>query len=279
MTHPHVSDNPFEQPAAESEGRMAFGALRVFTRKVNLTKGASYVLDALGIDPDNPDSPLNRLTYKDGNLYEFKGKQLAPAGNNTHVIVVITQRASDGRIYNNFRDFMYWDKDKSQKVTMPSLRAFFGRLLEDVVAGNSAEVQAEIVEIQDKQWTRQAFKIVKRFKDQAEREAAETAFFSQFQQTGAEVAAEIPGFEDEPMPWSDDGKPVVTAPSDAPVSMTKKQAVDLLPALWIASGQDKSKFLAQLAGDGMTVVLAALGGIDVPEITAVHSPEQDAIPA
>jgi len=243
---------------------MAFGTLRVFTNKVNLVKGASYIADALHIDPD-PASPLNRLTYKDGNLYEFKGKQQVPNGAHTHVIPVITRRASDGRIYNDFRDFMYWQNDVCQRVTIPSLQKFFGAKLAGIW-GKSAEIQAEVVEIDDKGYTRQAFKIVKIFKTQAERETAETAFFSQFQQSGAEIAGDIPGFEDEPMPWGADGKPVEAS---APVGMTKEAAANLLDTLWVASGQDKDKFLAQL--NGMPVVLAALGSIDAPEIVAVYS--------
>jgi len=270
MTHPHIqtpgADNPFDQPAAPSKGRMMFGPLRIVTNKVDLERGALYIVDALGIDPD-PNSPLNRITDESGNLREFKGKRLTPSGQHTHVIVVITTRSKDGQLYNACRDFLYWDRDKSQKVTMPSLRAFFGRLLEGVTNGKSAEVQAEIVEIPDKQWTRQAFKVVKVFKDQAEREAAETAFFSQFQKTGAEIAGDIPGFDDKPMPWGDDGEPV--AQDDKPVGMTKEAAVALLPTLWTASGQDKAKFIAQLSG--MPVVLTALGGIDAPEVVAIYS--------
>jgi len=265
MTHPHVASNPFDAPAAQSEGKMAFGTLRVFTNKVNLTKGASYIAEALGIDPD-PASPLNRLTYKDGNLYEFKGKQKLPNGQHTHVILVITRRASDGRIYNDFRDFMYWQNDVCQRVTIPSLQKFFGAKLDNIWGGKkSAEVQAEVVEIDDKGYTRQAFKIIKVFNTQDEREAAETKFFGQFNQSGAEIADDIPGFEDEPIPWGADGKPV----ESAPVGMTKDAAAALLPTLYAASGQDTDKFLAQL--NGMPVVLAAIGGIDAPEIVAICS--------
>lgn len=260
MTYPHV--NPFEDGPAQSEGKMAFGTLRLFTEKVNLVKGAEYIMDDLGIDPD-PSSPLNRLTDKSGNFWAFRGKQKDSHGAYTHVIPVITRRASDGRLYNDFRDFMYWQNDVCQRVTIPSLQQFFGPKLKGVF-DKSAEVQAEIVEIQDGQYTRQAFKVVKVFKDQAEREAAETAFFSQFQQSGAQIADEIPGFDpegvDAPVPWEDDNKPV---------GMSKDDAVKLLSTLWMASGQDKDKFLAQL--NGMPVVLTALGGIDAPEIVAIYS--------
>ena len=264
MTHPHIqtpgADNPFDQPAAPSKGRMMFGPLRIVTNKVDLEKGALYIVDALGIDPD-PNSPLNRITDESGNLREFKGKRLTPSGQHTHVIVVITTRSKDGQLYNACRDFLYWDRDKSQKVTMPSLRAFFGRLLEGVTNGKSAEVQAEIVEIPDKQWTRQAFKVVKVFKDQAEREAAETAFFSQFNQaqTPNDIVDEMLG--EDPIPFGND--------DDKPVGMTKEAAVALLPTLWTASGQDKAKFIAQLSG--MPVVLTALGGADAPEVVAIYS--------
>lgn len=256
MTYPHVS-NPFETPATESEGRMSFGTLRIFTNKVNLVKGASYVVNALGIDPD-PNSPLNCLTDKNGNLWELRGKQLASNGMHTHVLVVITQRASDERLYNNFRDFMYWQADVCQRVTMPSLKQHFGDKLQQIW-GKSAEVQAEIVEIEDGGYTRQAFKILKVFDSPEARQKAEEAFFSQFHQTGDNIADEIPGFEDESVPWDEND-------GGGEVKMSKQQALDLLPTLWIASGQNFEKFKTQL--EGMPVVTAALGGIDADEIKA-----------
>ena len=90
---------------------------------------------------------------------------------------------------------------------------------------------------------------------------ARTAFFSQFQQSGAEIAGEIADemFGEDPIPFGE----------DKPVGMTKEAATALLPTLYAASGQDKDKFLAQL--NGMPVVLTALGGIDAPEIAAVYS--------
>lgn len=254
-----MSQNPFVHPPAEQEGKMAFGTLRVYTNKVNLTKGAEYIMDSLGIDPD-PDSSLNRLTDKSGNFWAFRGKQKAPNGTHTHVIPVITRRASDGRLYNDFRDFLYWQNDVCQRVTIPSMKQHFGQKLEGIF-GKSAEVQAEVIEIEDGDYTRQAFKILKVFKTKEEREAAETAFFSQFQQGADEIADEIPGFNDEPMPWEDQ--------EPKKVGMSKEQAVALLPTLYAASGNDKEKFLKQL--EGMPVVVEALGGLDAPEVTAITS--------
>jgi hypothetical protein len=269
MTHPHVdpnqtSSNPFDKPAAASEGRMAFGTLRVFTRKVNLTKGAEYIIDNLGIDLDNPDGPLNRLTDRNGNLWTFRGKQLTPNGSHTHVIPVITRRASDGRLYNDFRDFMYWQNDVCQKVTMPSLQKFFGQKLGGIW-NKTAQVQAEVVEVEDGDYKRQAFKVIKVFKTKEDREAAETKFFSQFQQIGTEIADDIPGFGNE----MDGEDPIPFGNDDKPVGMNKEAATALLPTLWAASGQVKDKFLDQL--NGMPVVLTALGGIDAPEIQAIYS--------
>jgi hypothetical protein len=261
MTYPHV--NPFEDGPAQSEGKMAFGTLRVFTNKVNLVKGAEYIVDDLGIDPDS-NSSLNRLTDKNGNFWTFRGKQKVSNGQHTHVIPVITRKASNGHLYNDFRDFMYWQNDVCQRVTIPSLQAHFGPKLAGIW-GKSAEVQAEVVEVEDGEYKRQAFKIVKVFKDRAEREAAEQAFFAQFNQTGAEIADEIPGFDpeiDAPVPGI-----------DKPVGMAREDAVKLLSTLWAAAGQDKDKFLAQL--EGMPVVTAALG---IPEAAPVDSaPEVKAI--
>lgn len=281
----HQDEGLFDQPADE-ETKTRFGMLRIFARRVKLEKGASYIMDDLDIDPDNPDSPLNRLTDNSGNLWEFRGKQPTPGSMTRHVVVVVSCTDRNSEPYNEFQDFMMFKSDACYRVTFPTLEKFFGgHKLPDIWgAGKTAHVHAEVVKFTEagkggQDFNRYALRIVKAFKDQAEREAAETAFFSQFQQTGAEVAGEIPGFEDKPMPWGDDGKPVVTAPTDAPVTMSKETALTLLKPLWIASGQDVNKFLAQLAGDGMKVALAAMGGIDAPEIVAVYSPEQDAIPA
>ena len=264
MTYPHA--NPFDQAPAESEGKMAFGTLRVFTNKVNLVKGAEYIMDSLGIDPE-PDSPLNRLTDKSGNLWTFRGKQNTSNGSHTHVIPVITRKASDGRLYNDFRDFMYWDKDVCQRVTIPSLQKHFGAKLAGIW-GKSAEVQAEVIEVEDGAYKRQAFRIVTVFKTREERETAETAFFGQFQQTADQIADEMMG--EDPIPWDADGKPI----ESAPVGMSKEAATALLPTLYAASGQDKDKFLAQLSG--MPVVIEALGvGKDElgksPEIIAIYA--------
>lgn len=252
------STNPFDQPAAPSEPRKTFGTLRILTKKVNLLKGASYIVDDLGIDPD-PSSHLNKLTDQNGNLKEFRGKQVTPSGMHTHVIVILTQQNKDGQSYNACRDFMYWDKDVCQRVTIPSLQTFFGSKLKGITQNKSAEVQAEIVEIPDGEYTRQAYKITKVFKTQAEREAVETAFFAQFNQTPDQIGDEMLG--EDPIPFGDE--------KDKPVGMSKDAATALLATLWTASGQNKDAFVAQL--NGMPVVLTALGGIDAPEVVAIYS--------
>ncbi len=262
--------NPFEAPAAPSQGKMTFGTLRIITNRVNLETGAILTVSDLGIDPD-PDSHLNKITDDNGNLKEFRGKRATPNGKSTHVITVITTRAKQGHMYNAARDFMYFDNDVCQRAAMPALKKHFGSQLKGIV-GKTAEVQAEVVEIKEKDkkgkidpmtgevriYARQAFKVVKVFKTADEREAASDAFYSQFSQTSDEIADEIPGFDaeiDAPVPGI-----------DKPVGMTKPAAEALLPTLWAASGQDKAKFTAQL--EGMPVVLEAVGGINAPEIQA-----------
>lgn len=251
------NQNPFDKPAAPSI-TTHFGTLRVITNQVELKKGASYIIDALGIDPD-PDSQLNKITDDKGNLKEFRGKQLSPGGRNTHVIVIITTRNKDGLLYNACRDFMYWGKDVCQRMTIPSLQAHFGHKLGGIF-NKSAEVHAEAVEIEDRGYFPQAFRIVKVFKTQAEREVAEQAHFSQLHQAEAQTADQIADemLGEEPIPFGDE--------DDKPIGMSKSAAEALLPTLWTASGQDKDKFLAQL--NGMPVVLDALGDIDAPEIAA-----------
>jgi len=230
--------NPFDAPAPEGgQQKFYFGRLRIVTNKVNLVKGASYV------EPG--------LTGKNGEPWEFRGKMKVDDGQHTHVIPIIQARNSSGQDYNAFRDFMYWGSDPVYRVTFPSLKEHFGEKLEGIW-GKSAFVQAEVVDVDDNGYSKQAFQIVKVFKDRQEMEAAETAHFAQFNQTPDEIANDIPGF-DEPE-------------DDKPVGMTKEQAVNLLPTLHAASGGDYEAFRKQL--EGMPVVVAALGGIDAPEVKA-----------
>jgi hypothetical protein len=206
------------------------------TNKINLVKGASYV-----------EPGLNR---QDGTPWEFRGKMKADNGQHTHVIPIIQAKNSSGQDYNAFRDFMYWGSDPVYQITFPSLKEHFGNKLEGIWE-KSAFVQAEVVDVDDNGYSKQAFKIVLVFPNRQEMETAETAHFAQFNQGAEQIADDIPGF-DEPE-------------DDAPVGMTKQQAVDLLPTLFAASGNDYEKFEEQL--EGMPVVITALGGLDVPEVT------------
>jgi hypothetical protein len=230
--------NPFDAPPPEGgQQKFYFGRLRLVTNKINLVKGASYV------EPG--------LNNQNGKPWEFRGKMKADSGQHTHVIPIIQAKNSSGQDYNAFRDFMYWGSDPVYQVTFPSLKEHFGDKL-DGIWGKSAFVQAEVVDVDDNGYSKQAFRIVEVFANRQAMEAAETTHFAQFSQTPEEIADDIPGF-DEPG-------------DDAPVGMTKEQAVNLLPTLSAACGGDYEKLKAQL--EGMPVVVKALGGIDAPEVKA-----------
>lgn len=161
-----VSDNPFENEPENSGGKMVFGTYRMVTNRIDFETGnAGYS------DP--------RYTDKNGQPRHFKAKVLNPKSKNVHVIQDLTCTAKDGHTFVQFRDFMYWAKDVCHQAAMPSHKEHFGPKLEGIY-GKTAEVQVELIELDDKGYNRQCFKIVKVFKNIAERESARDSYFSKF---------------------------------------------------------------------------------------------------
>jgi hypothetical protein len=235
--------NPLAGPPPEGgQQKTYFGKMRLVTNSVDLVKGAAYAEAG--------------LTDRDGNPYEFRGKLKKDdgAGQHTHVIVVIQAKNRDGADYNAFRDFMYWGSDKCQQTTMPNLRQHFGEKL-DGIFGKSAWVQAGITEIEDGDYTRQAFVVNEVYKTRQEMETASVTHFSQYNQTPQQIADDIPGF-DEP---------------EEPAGMSKEQATEVLPALFAASGSNYDAFVELVKKT--PVVFGAFGNdIDAEEILKYASP-------
>lgn len=184
-----MSDNPFETPPESTGAKMGFGDLQVIVNRVKLEKGASYTIPG--------------LTNKDGELFPFKGKKLTPDGTNRHVILKIIKRKKDGELYTVFSHFMYWAKDVQCKISYPALQKVFGEKLTDGLTWKSGKssivpIQYEEVEFEEAGRTSpgRAFKVVKVFKSQAEREQAETQHFARFQSGEAGANASTgPHFE------------------------------------------------------------------------------------
>lgn len=169
-----MSDNPFETPPESTGAKMGFGDLQINVNRVELEKGASYTIPG--------------LTNKDGELFPFKGKKLTPDGSNRHVILKIIKRKKDGELYTIFSHFMYWTKDVQCKISYPALQKVFGEKLTDGLTWKNNKSSIVPIQYEEVEFTEEgrtspgrAFKVVKVFKSQAEREAAETQHFARFQ--------------------------------------------------------------------------------------------------
>lgn len=158
--------NPFSEPAQGGSAKMVFGTYKLTVNGVDLVSGYAGYTDPRYLD-------------KDGNAWNFKGKQLNPKSKNFHIVQDLTLERKDGTEYVAFRDWMYWEKDVCYKAAYPSHKKLFGDDLAGIF-GKTAEVQAEEVEVDDKGYSRKCYKIVKVFKNKAERQKAREAYFSQF---------------------------------------------------------------------------------------------------
>lgn len=207
--------NPFREPAPKARGKSYFGRLEIQTHSVELESGASYVVPG--------------ITYPDGNLREFRGKKKKDdgSGQHTHVIVTVETRNREGNTYKAARDFLYWQDDVCQRVTIPSLQEHFGKDLSGIW-GKSAWVQARIEEIEDGDYTRQAFVVERVFDNRQQMEDASMEFFDNSSQN-------------EDIPWDDDEPDADDTAVESAFDVSK-----VLPTFWESSGKDKGAFLNML---------------------------------
>ena len=221
--------NPFQDGPASNE-KFMFGTLSLRVNKIVLQAGHEGYTE-----PD--------LTNKDGDLYYFKAKVKDPGGYYNHAIMVLKCRRQNGTEYLAHRDFLYKDDDPEMEMAMPALRQFFGQNLEKI-CGRTAEVKVQDARFEVGGYKKSTFVVVEVYPDRAAREAAEQKHFAQFSspepQSGAEIADDIPGFGEDPIPFGE--------PEPTPVGMPLDQAVNLLQPLWLSSGQNANQFYSQLAG-------------------------------
>lgn len=151
----------------EQGGKRKFGMLRLHARKVKLQSGASYTIPG--------------LTNRDGEIWEFKGKQPDEASNTRHIVLDVEVKSRDGGTYHTFRDAMSFDK-WYKEIVYPSLKKNFGSDLSTLTT-TPAPVEVEEVPYKDREYERTTLRVLRRFASVAEMEAAEKAHFARFGNT------------------------------------------------------------------------------------------------
>lgn len=158
--------NPFSEAPKDLGGKHIFGTYQMKANRIEFEAG-------------NEGYTLPECKSKGGEPWHFKGKKLNPKSKSVHVIQELTCEAKDGHEFVQFRDWLWSAKDVCYKAVIDSHKENFGDDLNGIY-GKAVEIEAELLELDDKGYSRQCFKVVRVFKNKAERNAAREAYFAQF---------------------------------------------------------------------------------------------------
>lgn len=175
----------FENPTESF--KKSFGVLTVYVNRIQFAKGASYSIPG--------------ISGNDGKPFQFKGKQLSDAGNQTHVVLVLTKTTKEGTPYQVVKDCLTSDRGNGepfQKIVRPSLVKAFGEhygtvvgkqvpvLVEEVPYGEEYDATDQKTGASVKR-QKKMFRIAQAFASYDEMKAAEHAYFAQFGTANGEI--------------------------------------------------------------------------------------------
>lgn len=165
----HDAGLDWQNDAGSGGTRHKFGPLKILVNKIKTQAGAKYALPG--------------ILGKEGQPYEFKGKQLAADGDKTHVILVLEAVNKDGQTYHAIRDGVSFDPTiiKARAALIDVMgQNFYGDYF---AGGKSVEVEIEEMPTGEKTNTdkdKTTFKVLRVFKSRDERMTAEKEYFSKF---------------------------------------------------------------------------------------------------
>jgi len=159
-------------PQAKSD-KNRFGKATFYWNIVRLLTGAAYALP--GVDK------------------EFRGKRLDPSSNRVHFVAVFDGEKQNGETYQAVRDCLTNEDD--YQIIHPTIIEHFGQ---NIAAIDGKPFEAQLVEVPNgrvwKDTTLTFWKIVSVFKTKAERVAATEAFFTQSNEKGNGIPADVIDF-------------------------------------------------------------------------------------